>query len=67
MRPYDCEGDMSYRNVGMWWIGMHRHDRLAHVSMSYNMKKKSCNRIQLEVYITMKVRFSILSIYQFIG
>ena len=44
-RPYDHKGDVSDRNVRAWQIGMRRHGRLVCVSMSYNVKRKSCNNM----------------------
>ena len=43
MRPYDCKGDVSDRNARVWQVGMHGHGGSAHASMSYNVKRKSCN------------------------
>ena len=43
MRPYDCKGDVSDRNARAWPVSMHGHDGSACASMSYNVKRKSCN------------------------
>ena len=40
MRPYDCKGDVSDRNVRVWRVGMHGHGGSVHASMSYNVKGK---------------------------
>ena len=43
MRPYNFKGDVSDRNIRAWQVGMHGHGRSTHASMSYNVKRKSCN------------------------
>ena len=45
MRLHDCEGAMLDQDVRTWRIGMRRHGRSAHVSKSYNVKRKSCNTL----------------------
>ena len=47
MRPYDCKDDVSDRNARAWRVGMHGHGGSAHASMSYNVKRKSCNMVCL--------------------
>ena len=44
MRPYDCKGNVSDRNARAWRVSMHGHGGSACASMSYNVKRKNCNR-----------------------
>ena len=45
MRPYNHRGDVLDRNVRVWQVSMHRHGVSVHASMSYNVKRKSCNTV----------------------
>ena len=62
MRLYECEDDVSDRNARTWWIGMHRHGGLAHASMSYNVKRKSCNRKRIQELIK-KYKYKLCDIF----
>ena len=48
MRLYDCKGNVSDRNVRAWQVSMRGHGGSAHASMSYNVKRKSCNSTEVK-------------------
>ena len=56
MRPYDCKGDVSDRNARAWRVGMHEHGGSAHASMSYNLKRKSCNKQRIYIVFDYEYR-----------